>query len=60
MPEAEALNRLISELMPESPEGIVKRSETMKRVVELPCWLLHYGGKPDQIAQKICAHIGKS
>jgi hypothetical protein len=60
MPEAEALNRLTSELMPESPEGIVKRSETMKRVVELPCWLLHYGGKPDQIAQKICAHIGKS
>jgi hypothetical protein len=60
MPAEEALSRLTSELIPESAEGIANRLETMKRVADLPCWLLRYGGKPLPIAQEICAHITKS
>lgn len=50
---AEALNRLNHELMAELPEAIAKRAKTLRKLIELPCWNLAYGGRPQAIAQQI-------
>ena len=49
----EALNRLNKDLLAELPEAVAKRSGTIDKLVELPCWLLRYGGQPQEIAQQI-------
>jgi len=59
MSSAEALSRLNGELMAELPEVATRRSGTIKKIVELPCWLLQYGGQPQLIARKICRHLAK-
>lgn len=59
MPSTEALSRLNGELMTELPDAAAKRAETIKRVVELPCWRLQYGGEPGLIAQQIVQHLAK-
>jgi len=51
----EALNRLNKDMMAESPDAIVKRSRTTARLVDLPCWLLQYGGEPQANANNILA-----
>jgi len=50
---SEARNRLSRDLMMELPEADEKRSETIEKTAELPCWLLQYGGSPRLIAQQI-------
>lgn len=57
MSPAEARCRLHAELMTELPETAAKRSETIKKVTDLPCWLLQYGGQPHLIARQICQHF---
>ena len=57
---SDALDRLNAEMMTELPESAAKRWHTLKRVAELPCWLLQYGGDPHQIARQIAAHIARS
>ena len=59
MSSTEALKRLNGDLMAELPEAAAKRSGTVNKIVELPCWLLQYGGQPHAIAQKICHHLAK-
>jgi hypothetical protein len=54
---SDARNRLNRELMAESSEADQKRSETIDKIAELPCWLLHYSGPPRLIAQKIAQQI---
>ena len=60
IPSTEALNRLTRELMAELPDAAARRSETMERIVELPCWLLRYGGRPQQVARQILTHLVRS
>lgn len=60
MSRGQALDRLTQEMMMELPEAIAKRSEIMKRIAELPCWLLRYGGNPHQVARQICVRVGRS
>jgi hypothetical protein len=50
---AEALDRLNQELMAELPEAVEKRANTLRKLIELPCWNLAYGGHPQAIAQQI-------
>lgn len=50
---AEAENRLMPELMAELPDAEARRWETIRRITGLPCWLLQYGGPPEQIAKCI-------
>lgn len=57
MSSVDALTRLTRELMAELPDALAKRSETVKRIVELPCWLLRYGGKPQQVARQLSIHL---
>jgi len=53
----EALGRLNRELMTELPDATAKRSRTIQKVVELPCWRLQYGGEPQLIARQISQHL---
>jgi hypothetical protein len=59
MSSIEALRRLNRELMTELPEATEKRIGTLKRIAELPCWLLQYGGHPQWVARQICQHLAK-
>lgn len=56
----EALNRLTPDLMTELPDAVAKRSETITRIVQRPCWLLRYGGPPQWIASQIVHHLANS
>ena len=49
---AEALNRLNKDLMADLPDAVAKRSGTIDKLVDLPCWLLQYEGYPQAIAQQ--------
>jgi hypothetical protein len=57
MSPTEALNRLNRDLLAELPEAITRRSGTINKIVELPCWLLEYGGEPRVIAREIRSHL---
>ena len=59
MSSAEALSRLNGELMAESPEAAVRRTGTIKKIVELPCWLLRYGGQPQLVARQISEYLAR-
>jgi DNA polymerase III delta prime subunit len=59
MSSIDALTRLTRELMAELPDAVAKRSETVKRIAELPCWLLRYGGKPQQVARQLSIHFAE-
>jgi hypothetical protein len=60
MSSTEALNRLNKDLMAELPDAVAKRSDTIARLVEYPCWLLQYGGKPHPIARNILQHLTRA
>jgi hypothetical protein len=45
--------------MAEQPDAVAKRSGTIKKIAELPCWLLEYGGKPQAIARQITQHVAE-
>lgn len=53
----EAQNRLSADLMPELPEAAAKRSDTLARLVESPCWLLRYGSEPSETVRSIMEHL---
>jgi hypothetical protein len=59
MSSREALSRLERELTMELPEAAARRSRTLKGVVELPCWLLQYGGQPHLVARQISRHLAE-
>jgi hypothetical protein len=60
MSSSEALHRLDGELMAELPEAAAKRLGTIQKIAELPCWLLQYGGPPQDIAGQLSQHLARS
>lgn len=56
----EALNRLTPDLMPELPDAVARRAETIEGIVERPCWRLRYGGPPQWVARQIVNQFGGS
>ncbi|HZQ94544.1 MAG TPA: hypothetical protein VFA67_06010 [Candidatus Sulfotelmatobacter sp.] len=50
----EALNR---ELMAELPDAAAKRASTIEKLINVPCWLLEYGGEPCAVARQIASQI---
>ncbi len=56
----EAMHRLDRDLMAELPEAVARQTETIAKLVEIPCWLLKYGGEPRAIAGKIADHFERS
>ena len=59
MSSTEALSRLNGELMTELPDAATKRSGTIKKMVELPCFRLQYCGEPELIACRIAQHLAR-
>lgn len=56
---AEARELLREDLLPEFPDAAAKRSITLEKLIELPCWLLKYGGEPQTIAQQISHYFAQ-
>ena len=57
MSPGDAMNRLDKDLIAELPDALAKQSEMIAKLVEIPCWLLKYGGEPLSIARKIADHF---
>jgi hypothetical protein len=60
MAPTEALDRLSTDLLAELPDAAEKRLKTIETLVELPCWLLEFGGQPYAIARQISHHLLRS
>jgi hypothetical protein len=56
---ADAVSRLNQDLMAEIPDAAAKRSKTIAKLVEYPCWLLHYGGDPQTVARNILRSLSE-
>jgi len=53
----EARTRLEEDLMAELPGGAAEQMHVVGKLVELPCCLLQYGGRPQIVAEKLAAHF---
>ena len=55
----EASTRLQEDLMAELPDAAAAQMEVLGKLVELPCCLLQYGGRPQTVAKKLVAHFDR-
>lgn len=60
MLSAEAAARLGEGLPAETPQAMKFQEETIERLVERPCWLLRYGGKPQAIARALSQFLERA
>jgi hypothetical protein len=49
----EASSRIEGELLAETPEAVRNQSDTLDRLLSLPCYNLRYGGRPQVIAAQL-------
>ncbi len=49
----EAAARLEKDLLAEVPDAMISKLETIRKLVERPCWLLQYGGMPQAVARAL-------
>jgi hypothetical protein len=59
MPAEEAAARLSQDLLPEAPSAAEKQWETIQRLVDRGCWLLRFGGTPQE-ASELLTHLVES
>jgi hypothetical protein len=43
------------DLLAESPDAVQRQEETLNDLLSVPCFILRYGGKPQQIAEQLAA-----
>jgi gluconate kinase len=53
MKRSEARSRMEMDLLAEGPEDMKRQTVTIDSLLELPCWRLRYGGRPQEIAERI-------
>src|SRR4029077_7561408 len=53
----DAAARLEADMMAELPDAEALQMEVIKKVSELPCCLLQYGGRPQGVAKKLALHF---
>jgi hypothetical protein len=53
----EARARLEEDLMAELPDGSAAQMQVVGKLVELPCCLLQYGGRPQIVAEKLAVYF---
>jgi hypothetical protein len=56
MARNEVRSRIEQDLLAEAPEAVHKQAETIELLLELPCWRLQYGGRPQVIAEQLARH----
>jgi gluconate kinase len=57
MDRGDARSRIEVDLMAEAPEAVEAQSETIEKLLALPCWHLKYGGRPQAIAENLTRHV---
>lgn len=60
MKRSSARTRIESDLLAEAPEAVRRQSETLERLLPLPCCTLRYGGRPQEIAERLAESFVKS
>ena len=55
----ESAERLEMDLMAEAPEGEIKRAAAIRRLVQVQCRLLEYGGDPRGVASRIGSEVAR-
>jgi hypothetical protein len=50
---SEARSRIEAELLPEDPEAFVRQKQVLDRLLDVPCWDLHYGVEPHAVAEQV-------
>ena len=50
-----AKSRIEKDLLAETPDSIRRQAECLDEILALPCCLLRYGGRPQEIAEQIAA-----
>jgi len=58
MERSEAGRRIEIDLMQENPEAVEAQTETIEKLLDLPCWHLEYGGRPQEIAEQLTRLAG--
>jgi hypothetical protein len=53
MNRSEARSRIELDLLAEAPDAIVRQTETIDKLLTLPCRRLRYGGRPQVIAEQL-------
>jgi hypothetical protein len=53
--KSEARSRLEEDLLAETPETVRKQKDVLDKLLSLPCCLLQYGGRPQEIALQLAA-----
>jgi hypothetical protein len=53
MRRSDVKSRIEADLLAEAPEDVEKQDGIINSLLDLPCWQLHYGGRPQLIAEKI-------
>jgi len=57
MSSAEAASRLEADLMAEVSDAAAQQMEVVRKLAELPCRLLRYGGRPHNVAKELATHF---
>ena len=60
MSPQEAAARLEEEMMAELPDAAAVQREVIGKLAELPCCLLQYGGRPQDVAQQLARHFERT
>ncbi len=53
MERSAARSRIEMDLMVEAPEAAGAQEDTIAKLLDLPCWHLAFGGRPQEIAQRL-------
>jgi len=59
MSSAEAAARLEADLMAELPDAAALQMEVVEKLADRPCYLLQYGGRPQNAAHELAMHFDR-
>jgi len=55
MTNSDVRSYIEQDLLAESPDAVQRQEETLNHLLSVPCFMLRYGGKPQQIAEQLAA-----
>ena len=57
MTQSQIRSRIEMDLMAEASDAIQRQTETIDRLLALPCWRLRYGGRPQEIVAQLVREV---